>query len=569
MSTGRAGSAPPQRELACLLEGIADVPAGIVVSDVTLDSRRAAAGGLFLACAGRRTHGLVGATAAVEAGARAVLWEPAGEVAPPAALAARAFVAPVPALSQHAGTIAARFFDAPSRALTVAGITGTNGKTTSAWLLAQALHELGRPCGYVGTLGAGLAPGPLAPGEFTTADAVSVQRQIAALRAAGAQCVAMEVSSHALDQHRVAGVEFRVAAFTNLTRDHLDYHGSMAAYGAAKARLFGWPSLAARVFNVDDAFGAALAESSLRSGEAGTLVVARRPESRPTVQELAVRGARVLQAGATRSSGRGLELEIDGSFGAHALVVPLIGDFNADNALLVLGCLLSLDVAPEAAVAALARGCAPAGRMEAIGGGDGPLAIVDYAHTPDALAKALQAARGHCRARLHVVFGCGGDRDAGKRPQMGAIAAQLADVVVLTDDNPRSESPQRIVADIAAGLPAGRQATVIHDRAEAIRAALAQAGTGDVVLIAGKGHEDYQIVGRQRRAFSDQAVARAALGLAGEAAKAAATTAVAATAAATAKAAATIEGTGTGAVEGMGTGSGTDAADRHDAEARP
>ncbi|MCU0760503.1 MAG: UDP-N-acetylmuramoyl-L-alanyl-D-glutamate--2,6-diaminopimelate ligase [Steroidobacteraceae bacterium] len=508
---GAAGTQPP-RELAALLEGLAAAPAGLVVADVTLDSRRARRDGLFLACAGRRTHGLVGAAAAVDAGVRAVLWEPAAGVEPPAGLDSRAFVAPVPGLSRHAGAIAARFFDAPSRAMTVAGITGTNGKTTSCWLLAQALHGLGRPCGYVGTLGAGLPPGPVEPGEFTTADAVSVQRQLAALRAAGARCVAMEVSSHALDQHRVGGVEFRVAAFTNLTRDHLDYHGTMEAYGAAKARLFDWPGLGARVFNVDDAFGARLAGSALQAGSV-TFAVARQAASRALLGQLRAAGARALQAGAVRSTSRGLEFRVEGGFGARELRLPLVGDFNVENALVVLGCLLALDVPVDAAIEALARCGAPSGRMETLGGGERPLAIVDYAHTPDALAKALRAARAHCSGRLHVVFGCGGDRDPGKRPQMGAIAAQLADALVVTDDNPRTESPQRIVADILAGLPGGAGAEVVHDRAEAIRATLARARPGDVVLVAGKGHEDYQFVGAERRPFSDQAEVRAALGL--------------------------------------------------------
>ena len=513
MSLGRAGIAPAPQALARLLDGIAAAPAGLEVTDVTLDSRRAQPGGLFLACAGRRTHGLVGAGAAVAAGARAVLWEPVEGVEPPATLAAQAFVAPVDGLARHAGTIAARFFGAPSRAMAVAGITGTNGKTTTAWLLAQALREAGRPCGYVGTLGTGLAPGPVAAGEFTTADAVSVQRQLATLRAAGAHCVAMEVSSHALDQHRVGGVEFRVAAFTNLTRDHLDYHGTMQAYGAAKSRLFGWPMLAARVFNVDDPFGIALAEAAVRTGGAATLVVARQAQGLAALRRLQALGALSLRAGAVRSSGRGLEFEVAGSFGSHEVVVPLVGDFNVDNALLVLGCLLSMDVPADAAVAALARGQAPSGRMEAFGGGTRPLAVVDYAHTPDALAKALRAARAHCAGRLHVVFGCGGDRDAGKRPQMAAIAAQLADAIVVTDDNPRTESPEAIVADILRGLPAGVAATVQHDRAVAILGTLQAAHAGDVVLVAGKGHEDYQIVGEERRPFSDQDVVRAALGI--------------------------------------------------------
>jgi len=504
-----AAGAP--RDLAALLCGIAAMPTGIAVSDISLDSRTVRRGGLFLACAGRRTHGLVGAAAAVDAGARAVLWEPAAGHSPPAGLAARAFVAPVPALSRHAGTIAARFYDAPSAALTVTGITGTNGKTTSAWLLAQALDQAGRRCGYVGTLGIGLPPAAVAPGEYTTADAVAVQRQLASLRAAGADCVAMEVSSHALDQARVDAVEFRVAAFTNLTRDHLDYHGTMAAYGAAKAKLFAWPTLRARVFNVDDEFGASLAANA---APAGTIVVARSAEGCEIATRLERAGAQSLRAEAVRATGDGLAFRVTGTPGAAEVAIPLIGEFNVDNALLVLGCLLALELPLEAAAAALAHCRAPSGRMEAIGGGERPLAIVDYAHTPDALAKALRAVRAHCAGRLHLVFGCGGERDAGKRPQMAAIAAQLADVVVLTDDNPRGESPQRIVADIVAGLPATVRAEVIHDREQAIRHALGAARVGDVVLVAGKGHEDYQIVGSLRRPFSDQQVTRAALGVA-------------------------------------------------------
>ncbi len=498
------------RDLAGLLAGIAAVPAGIAVSDVSLDSRAVTPGGLFLACAGRRTHGLVGATAAVEAGARAVLWEPAPGQAPPPGLAARAHVAAVPGLSRQAGRIAARFFDSPSAALAVAGITGTNGKTTSAWLLAQALGQAGRRCGYVGTLGVGLPPA-VAPGEYTTADAVAVQRQLASLRVAGAECVAMEVSSHALDQARVDAVEFRVAAFTNLTRDHLDYHGTMAAYGEAKARLFAWPTLQARVFNVDDTFGATLAAIAAPGRR---IVVARSAEGFEAAARLERGGALSLRADAVRPTADGLEFRVAGAFGTAMVRIALIGEFNVDNALLVLGCLLALDLPLEAAVAALAHCQAPAGRMEAIGGAGRPLAIVDYAHTPDALAKALRAARAHCRGRLHVVFGCGGERDAGKRPQMGAVAADLADVIVITDDNPRGEAPQRIVADIVAGLPAGVRAIVIHDREQAIRDALAGAVAGDVVLVAGKGHEDYQVVGGARRPFSDQRIARAALGVA-------------------------------------------------------
>jgi len=502
-----SGTVFASRDLAGLLAGFATAPAGLEVSDVSLDSHAVQRGGLFLACAGRRTHGLVGAQAAIAAGARAVLWEPAPGVSAPQSLDGRAFVAPVPDLSRHAGSIAARFFGAPSAALTVAGITGTNGKTTSAWLLAQALGQTGRRCGYVGTLGVGLPPA-VTPGEYTTADAVAVQRQLAALRAAGADCVAMEVSSHALDQARVDAVQFRVAAFTNLTRDHLDYHGTMAAYGAAKARLFAWPTLQARVFNVDDAFGAALAAAAAPGRR---IVVSRSAAGAGAAATLAVGGALALHAGSVRATPAGLAFRVSGGCGAAEVAIPLIGDFNVDNALLVLGCLLALELPLESAVAALAHCRAPSGRMEAIGGGTQPLAIVDYAHTPDALAKALLAARAHCRGRLHVVFGCGGERDAGKRAQMGAIAAQLADAIVLTDDNPRGESPQLIVAAILAGLPGGVHAEVVHDRERAIRLALSNAAADDVVLVAGKGHEDYQLAGDQRRPFSDQQVVRATL----------------------------------------------------------
>jgi UDP-N-acetylmuramoyl-L-alanyl-D-glutamate--2,6-diaminopimelate ligase len=305
-------------------------------------------------------------------------------------------------------------------------------------------------------------------------------------------------------------VRLRVAAFTNLTRDHLDYHGTMDAYGAAKTRLFDWPQLAGRVLNIDDPFGATLAR---RAGSGLLCVTYREAASAGLAQELGRSGARWLAASELRATPRGLEWRLDSDAGTHAMQAALVGEFNVDNVLTVLGMLRALDVPLEAAIAALGRCAAPPGRMQAItGGARAPLAIVDYAHTPDALAKALRAARTHCTGRLHVVFGCGGDRDVGKRPLMGRVAAELADDIVLTDDNPRTELPARIVADIVAGLPAGRNAQVVHDRAAAIRATLATARAGDVVLVAGKGHEDYQIQGTTRLPFSDQLVVRAAFG---------------------------------------------------------
>lgn len=510
------------RQLADLCRGITDVPVDLRITDLSLDSRTVNAGGLFLACAGRRTHGLAALPEALSRGASAVLWEPAADVAPPI-VPSGVFAQPVEGLSKFASHIASRFFDEPSETLSVAGITGTNGKTTTAWLLAQALTRCASPAAYMGTLGVGRVPDGVAPGEYTTADAVSVQRQLATMREAGATCVAMEVSSHALDQHRAAGVRFRVAAFTNLTRDHLDYHGTMEAYGAAKARLFDMPRLETIVINVDDAFGAELAR---RHGESTPLVLtARNSAGLAVIEEFRARGlrAQAIVASDVRALPEGLSFVVehrDAAVSRHDVVLPLIGEFNVENALVALGLLVALGVGLEAALAALRACSAPPGRMEALTAPGRALAIVDYAHTPDALAKSLRAARAHCRGKLHLVFGCGGDRDTGKRPLMAGVAAAMADAIIVTDDNPRSESPAGIAADILGGLPQGIRATVIHDRAAAIRQALTAAREGDVVLVAGKGHENYQIVGTERRAFSDRDVICDAYAISQEASRA-------------------------------------------------
>jgi UDP-N-acetylmuramoyl-L-alanyl-D-glutamate--2,6-diaminopimelate ligase len=493
-------AAPSARPLAQLLAGLGSVPPEVTVSDLTLDSRTATPGALFLACRGGRQHGLAFAGEAVRRGARSVLFEPQDAPALPQ-LPENVFVAPLAQLNERASLIAGRFFGEPSRRLTLAGITGTNGKTTCAWLLAQALQRCQRPAAYIGTLGSGIPP-RIVPTRHTTGDAVTVQRQLASLEAAGATCVCMEVSSHALAQQRVEAVRFHTAAFTNLTRDHLDYHGTMEAYGAAKARLFDWPDLSERVINIDDPFGAALA---VRRNPAGLTVTTRTAAAAPAA-------ARFVRATQVRAETTGLVIEVDSSWGPLELGVRLMGEFNVDNALTVLAVLLAWGITPAQAVAALARVQPASGRMEMFGGrGRTPLAIVDYAHTPDALAKALRAARLHCRGALRVVFGAGGDRDPGKRPLMGRIAAELADDIVLTDDNPRGEEPQRIVADILAGI--GQRAPVVieHDRARAIRLALERSVADDVVLIAGKGHEDYQLIGSERRPFRDQAVVSAEL----------------------------------------------------------
>jgi UDP-N-acetylmuramoyl-L-alanyl-D-glutamate--2,6-diaminopimelate ligase len=492
------------RPLTELLAGWVAAPPELTVSDLTLDSRAAIPGALFLACRGRTHHGVGFAPEAVARGAHAVVYEPDDAASALSPLPAKVFVAPLPALSERAGLIADRFFCAPSERLTVAGITGTNGKTTCAWLLAQALQRCQRPCGYLGTLGVGLPP-QVTPTLHTTPDAVMVHRLLAALAAAGAESVSMEVSSHALDQARVNGVRFHTAAFTNLTRDHLDYHGTMEHYGAAKARLFAWPGLSTRVINFDDPFGAELA----RVPSAARLILTTRRAGGAAALPT---GAQFVRATRIQAETTGLTIEVESSWGAVELPVRLMGEFNVENALTVLAVLLAWDIPLRDAARALSKVRAARGRMEMFGGrGRSPLAIVDYAHTPDALANALRAARLHCRGQLRVVFGCGGDRDAGKRPLMGHIAAELADDVLLTDDNPRGEDPARIIADIVTGIAAGTPLTIEHDRAVAIRVALERSAPDDVVLIAGKGHEDYQIFARERREFRDQAVVAAEL----------------------------------------------------------
>jgi UDP-N-acetylmuramoyl-L-alanyl-D-glutamate--2,6-diaminopimelate ligase len=489
-----------RHSLAGLLDGLAELPRDVEVNDLTRDGRAAKPGCAFLAVHGTHEHGLKYAPQAVANGASAILWEPA-PVAQVPDLPSEILVAPVPHLREHASTIADRFFGSPSRELAIAGITGTNGKTTCAYLLAQALEAAGRPAAYMGTIGTG-RPRTLVASSLTTGDAVTVQRTLARLKADGAQNVAMEVSSHAIDQWRVGAVRLRTAAFTNLTRDHLDYHGSMESYAATKARLFR-TELQSRIINVDDPFGRQLAIDP--RGRGRLVVVSRGHQSHTRAADGFVRAMHV------ELSPRGIEMEFDSSWGSGALSSPLVGDFNVENLLTVIALLLDWGLAPDRATDALARVHAAPGRMETFGGGRAPLTVVDYAHTPDALRKALSAARAHTRGRLVVVFGCGGDRDPGKRPLMGEIAAELADDVVITDDNPRTESPAAITQGITAGIPAGRPYRIEHERGRAIRDAVIDAGADDVVVIAGKGHEDYQVYGEERRPFSDQKTVTSAL----------------------------------------------------------
>ena len=493
--------------LTWLLDGIATVPNSESrgVADLTLDSREARPGSLFFALPGRSRHGLEFAAEAAARGAGVVLWEPSADATLPK-LPAAVFAAAIPGLSGLVGRIADRFFNWPSSQLRITGITGTNGKTTCAYLLAQCLERLGAQAAYMGTIGWGRIASLERP-TLTTPDVVTLHRELAALRASGVREVAMEASSQGLDQHRLDGVRFHTGAFTNLSRDHLDYHGTMAAYGAAKVRLFEAPDLKHIVVNVGDAFGREFAQQY--AGRVPLTAICAGAGDSGWLAERALRATRVTL------DLHGVSMQLDGSFGSAEVATRLLGRFNAENALVVIACLLSLGVPLAEAARALAESVPPPGRMEVVEPAvrDKPMAVIDYAHTPDALAKALGALREHCKGALWCVFGCGGDRDPGKRSLMGAIADELADRIIVTDDNPRSENPQAITRAIVSGIKS-RDARVIHDRGEAIGTALKEAQAGDVVLIAGKGHEDYQIYGDTRRSFSDRREAQHHLGVA-------------------------------------------------------
>ncbi len=477
-----------------VLDGIAPAPAENIAG-LSLDSRRVGPGDAFVALSGHSVHGLAFAADALRQGASRILFEPP----PPQDMEVPAAALAVPRLRARLGEIADRFHGEPSRALRVVGVTGTNGKTSTVQLLVQALVLAGRSSGSIGTLGVGLH-GALHAGERTTPDVIAVHAALAAMRDAGAQDVAMEVSSHALDQGRVDAVRFQVAVFTNLTRDHLDYHPDMDAYGAAKARLFAWPGLATAVINLDDPFGADLA-ARLPAG-VELIGCSRRGAAMARLRAEAL---------ALDAAGIGFEL-VDGD--ARARVQScLLGHFNVDNLLAVAGVLRAFDWPLQRIAEVLGRLEPVSGRMGRFGGTDAaPLVVVDYAHTPDALEQALRSLRRHTAGRLICVFGCGGERDRGKRPQMAAIAEELADAVVVTDDNPRGEDGDAIVAGILAGFVRHTAVSVERDRARAIAQAIGAARPGDTVLVAGKGHEPYQEVAGVRHPFDDRDVVRQVLG---------------------------------------------------------
>jgi UDP-N-acetylmuramoyl-L-alanyl-D-glutamate--2,6-diaminopimelate ligase len=504
--------------LADLLQGYAEAPE-IPVQGIASDSRLLQHGFLFLAVQGMSSHGLDYLLQAKQAGVCAIAWDTStgadpGEIGIPAIA--------VDDLAGKLGELANRYYGRPSEQLKVIGVTGTNGKTTVAWLIAQAQQILGERCAYLGTLGYGVDSVDRAAG-MTTPAAIELHGHLADFVAAGATSAAIEVSSHALTQGRVDGVRFDTAIFTNLTRDHLDYHADMREYFESKAQLFLACHPKDRIVNVDSEYGVQLA------GQCGEDVVSvstrpdRAPNGRPHVFVRSI-----------VATEQGFDVAFVSSWGECNFTLQLPGDFNVANAVLVLALFLKKGVPLQVACDVMSQLSAPPGRMQRVAVDavdrssqcvavdavdrslqcvtkDGPTVFVDYAHTPDALDVALRALRAHCHGKLWCVFGCGGDRDKGKRPEMGKVAEQLSDRVVVTTDNPRSEDTQAILDDILTGLADTGKATVIEDRAAAIAWAIEQAADNDVVLIAGKGHENYQESNGERIAFSDYAIAEQAL----------------------------------------------------------
>lgn len=463
---------------------------GAMIERLASDSRRCTPGTAFFAYPGEKSDGRTHIADALARGASAVLWESGDRFSWRDEW--RVANVGLEGLKSRAGELAAAFHGCPSEKLWTCGVTGTNGKTSCTQWIAALLEASGTKAGVIGTLGDGY-PGRLGGGGNTTPDALELQERLAVFAREGAGAVAMEVSSHGLVQGRVNGVRFACALFTNLSHDHLDYHGSMQAYAEAKSRLFDMPGLQAAVLNMDDPLGRELA---------------RRTRSR------GVRTIGYAMHGSTQGSDEFLRAEgesIDSTWGRAPLRINAVGPFNVANALGVLGCLLAKGLPLGEALPLLERLPSVPGRMQKVA--ERPLVVIDYAHTPDALEKVLAALRPVAsarRGRLVIVFGAGGDRDPSKRPLMGEVAARLADRVVLTSDNPRSEDPQAIIAAIAAGAK-GRTETQA-DRARAIEAAIHGAADEDIVLLAGKGHETYQEIRGVRRPFSDEAAARNALG---------------------------------------------------------
>lgn len=475
--------------LSSLLEGfVADVPP-IPMGELRLDSREISPGDVFVALRGERFNGADYLSMAAKAGAVAALTEEL-----PAESIDDLPIFVIPALRVRLGEIASRFYGHPSRALQLTAVTGTNGKTTVSQLLGQLVRSAGYDCGVLGTIGAGV-DGRARAAVHTTPDPISLQRTLATWAGKAIPFASMEASSHALEQGRLSGVDVDTAVFTNLSRDHLDYHKTMQAYGNAKAKLFGMPSLRAVILNADDPFS-----KVLETGLGESVKLLRYGQHAP---ELEVSFSKLV------ADASGLRFNLHSPWGSAKVRSGLLGAFNAYNLVAAITAALQAGLPLNDLVAAIPSLQPVPGRMEALRADNAPLVVVDYAHTPDALAKVTQTLRAQCAGRLIVVFGCGGDRDPGKRPLMAEAVSNAADSAVVTSDNPRTEDPYAIMQDIATAMRC--EHTLCEDRGEAIRRAVLSASPGDCVLIAGKGHEDYQLVNDVRKPFSDYEHASTAL----------------------------------------------------------
>lgn len=479
------------------------------------DSRRIARGDVFFAYPGEAGDGRAFIEKAIEQGAAAIVYEQAGYTWNPAWTLPHLALT---GLKKNAGPIAHAFNGMPDARMFTVGVTGTNGKTSCAVWLGQAFARLGETAAVIGTLGVGLFKGrdevEFDVTGYTTPDAVLLAQKLAEMREAGATALAIEVSSIGLEQGRTSGMHFDVALFTNLTRDHLDYHGTMESYEAAKTRLFEWPGLKTAVLNLDDPAGLRLV-NHLITRSSGTLPLIgytlRDSSAQPDID-----GVAILRASQFKSRHAGTDFHLESPYGAASVRTQLVGHFNVSNALAVLGALLAKGVVLRSALDAIEALTPAPGRMQQVVGQDAPMVVIDYAHTPDALEKTLSALRQVAQERggeLWCVFGCGGDRDPGKRPQMGAIS-QIAQHVLVTSDNPRSEEPAAIIAQIVAGMDAAHPASTfqaVEDRATAILQAVRHAAKTDVILLAGKGHEPYQEIKGRKMPFSDADHAQLAL----------------------------------------------------------
>lgn len=470
------------------------------VSGLSLNTQHIQPGELFIALKGHQHDGRTYIKEAIARGASAIICEAQGLEAFHAVCSQATPIIPITNLTNKLSTLAARFYEKPSAGMKVIGITGTNGKTTSSFLLSQSLSRLNISCAVLGTLGYGFVHS-LSHSALTTPDAISLQRQLKELKEQGAAAVAMEVSSHGLVQERVSGVEFCSAIFTNLTQDHLDYHGNMEAYGQAKQKLFQFPSLKRAIINADSDYY----QKILRSIRRDIPIVLHTVQNKLAFGPSQRSSLFIVTTKKVDLDQKGITAVIQTPWGQGTLRSPLLGLFNLSNLLGVVAelCLQGVDL--KDALGALSQSYPPPGRMQRLGGITTPQVIVDYAHTPDALENALKAARRHCRRRLWCVFGCGGDRDKDKRAKMGHIAGLYADKIVITNDNPRTENPRNIIDDILQGITAESYEKIFveEDRKSAIEYAIGRALAVDIILVAGKGHEDYQIIGDKKFPFSD------------------------------------------------------------------